>query len=254
MARGAVSSLKWHHDGRDRVSNHYPRNCLLNRLFRRRSKKTSKLRVTGLCVGIHQWPVNSPHQGLVTRKLFPFDDVIMVIWHIQMKQIFLRIPNEKILHLEARLPRHFVLTLKLLSSDRSQGLCDVISELFNAHKIFIDSQYNDGFAGSSRKIFGWIMIHSSTVYCVYSNSDTANCLFAHSTKRESCIKVTILVCGMCEAIFSKPKCHIPVFPLCFPNVPFLFPVVYIRYRGNIEWFWSVLIFTLVIELYHSVYP
>ena len=27
--------------------------------------------------GIHQWPVNSPHKGPVTRKIFPFDDVIM---------------------------------------------------------------------------------------------------------------------------------------------------------------------------------
>ena len=27
--------------------------------------------------GIHRWPVNSPHQGPVTRKMFPFDDVIM---------------------------------------------------------------------------------------------------------------------------------------------------------------------------------
>ena len=32
-------------------SNHQPHDCLLNRLFRRKSKKTSKLRVTGLCVG-----------------------------------------------------------------------------------------------------------------------------------------------------------------------------------------------------------
>ena len=28
---------------------------------------------------IHQWPVNSPHKGPVTRKMFPFDDVIMHI-------------------------------------------------------------------------------------------------------------------------------------------------------------------------------
>ena len=28
---------------------------------------------------IHQWPVNSPHKGPVTRKMFPFDDVIMCI-------------------------------------------------------------------------------------------------------------------------------------------------------------------------------
>ena len=45
----------------------------------RKSKKTSKLRVTGLCVG------NSPvtgeflHKGPVTRKMSPFDDVIMGI-------------------------------------------------------------------------------------------------------------------------------------------------------------------------------
>ena len=32
--------------------------------------------------GIHWWPVNSPHKGPVTRKMFPFDDVIMenVYW------------------------------------------------------------------------------------------------------------------------------------------------------------------------------
>ena len=34
---------------RDGVSNHQPHDCLLNRLIRRRSKKTSKLRVSGLC-------------------------------------------------------------------------------------------------------------------------------------------------------------------------------------------------------------
>ena len=27
--------------------------------------------------GIHRWPVNSPHERPVTRKIFPFDDVIM---------------------------------------------------------------------------------------------------------------------------------------------------------------------------------
>ena len=27
--------------------------------------------------GIHRWPVNSPHKGPVTRKMFPFDDDIM---------------------------------------------------------------------------------------------------------------------------------------------------------------------------------
>ena len=43
--------LRWRQNGRDSVSNHQTHDCLLNRLFRRRSKKTSKLRVTGLCAG-----------------------------------------------------------------------------------------------------------------------------------------------------------------------------------------------------------
>ena len=43
-------TLQWRHNRRDSVSNHQPHDCLLNHLFRRRSKKTSKLRVTGLCV------------------------------------------------------------------------------------------------------------------------------------------------------------------------------------------------------------
>ena len=30
--------------------------------------------------GIHRWPVDSPHKGPVTRKIVPFDDVIMQCW------------------------------------------------------------------------------------------------------------------------------------------------------------------------------
>ena len=44
-------SLEWRHNERDGVSNHQSQDCLLNRLFRRRSKKPPKLRVIGLCVG-----------------------------------------------------------------------------------------------------------------------------------------------------------------------------------------------------------
>ena len=70
-------SLHWRHSDHGGVSNHQPHGCLLNRLFRRRSKKTSKLRVTGLCAGNSPGPVNSPRKGPVTRKMVPFDDVII---------------------------------------------------------------------------------------------------------------------------------------------------------------------------------
>ena len=44
-------TLQWRHNWHDGVPNHQSYDCLLNRLFRRRSKKTSKLRVTGFCAG-----------------------------------------------------------------------------------------------------------------------------------------------------------------------------------------------------------
>ena len=49
--------LQWRHNQRDGDSNHQPHDCLLNHSFRRKSKKISKLRVTGLCEG------NSPVTG-----------------------------------------------------------------------------------------------------------------------------------------------------------------------------------------------
>ena len=59
------------HNGRDSVSNYQLRDCLLNRLFNRRPRKTSKHQV------IHRERVNSPHKRPVTRKISSFDDVIM---------------------------------------------------------------------------------------------------------------------------------------------------------------------------------
>ena len=43
------TALHWRHNESDSVSNHQRLDCLLNRLFRRRSKKISKLHVPGLC-------------------------------------------------------------------------------------------------------------------------------------------------------------------------------------------------------------
>ena len=57
----SLDSLQWRHSESDGVSNHRYLDCLFNYLFRRKSKNTSELRAL----------------RPVTRKLFPFDDVIM---------------------------------------------------------------------------------------------------------------------------------------------------------------------------------
>ena len=45
IAGCALCTLQWRHHGQIGVPNHQPHDCLLNRLFRRRAKKTSNLRV-----------------------------------------------------------------------------------------------------------------------------------------------------------------------------------------------------------------
>ena len=69
--------LQWRHNGRNDISNYQPHHCLLNHLFRCRSMKISKLCITGFWMGIHQWLVNSQHKWPVSRKMVPFDDIII---------------------------------------------------------------------------------------------------------------------------------------------------------------------------------
>ena len=70
-------SLQWRHNDHDGVSNHQPHDCLLNRLFRRNQRNHQSSASLAFVRGIHRGPVNSPHKGPVTQKMFPFDDVIM---------------------------------------------------------------------------------------------------------------------------------------------------------------------------------
>ena len=72
-----IMTLQWRHNERDGVPNHRRLDCLLNRLFRRRSKKKSKLRVTGLCEGNPRETGGFPSQRPVTGEMFSFGDVIM---------------------------------------------------------------------------------------------------------------------------------------------------------------------------------
>ena len=66
--------LRWRHNGHDSVSNHQPHDCLLNRLFRCRWKKTSKLRVTGLCAG------NSPETGEFPAQMACNAENVSIWW------------------------------------------------------------------------------------------------------------------------------------------------------------------------------
>ena len=70
----SLSSLLWRHNGGDGVSNHKPHD-LLNHSFRRRSNKSSKLRVTGLCAG------NSPVAGEFPAQMASNAENVSIWWH-----------------------------------------------------------------------------------------------------------------------------------------------------------------------------
>ena len=78
-------TLRWRHNGHDNVSNHQPRDYFLNLLFRHRSKKTSKLRVTGLCVG------NSPGTGEFPAQMASNAENVSIWWrHHEITKINLK--------------------------------------------------------------------------------------------------------------------------------------------------------------------
>ena len=66
--------LQWRHNGPDGVSSHQPHACLLNRLFRRRSKKTSKFIVTGLCAE------NSPVTSEFPAQMASYAENVSIWW------------------------------------------------------------------------------------------------------------------------------------------------------------------------------
>ena len=73
-------SLQLRHNELDSVSNHRRLVCLLNRLFRRWSKKRQSSASMAFVKGIHLSPVKSPHKGPITREMFPFNYVITFIF------------------------------------------------------------------------------------------------------------------------------------------------------------------------------
>ena len=67
-----------HYGGVIMVSNHQSHDCLLNRLFGRRSKKTWKLCVTGLCAG------NSPGTGEFPAQMASYAENVSIWWHLHV--------------------------------------------------------------------------------------------------------------------------------------------------------------------------
>ena len=85
-------SLQWRHNEHDSVSKHQPHDCLLSGLFKHRSKKTSKLRVTGLCAG------NSPGTGEFPAQRTSNAENVSIWWRHHVLPIPTRSTSYRILY------------------------------------------------------------------------------------------------------------------------------------------------------------
>ena len=90
ITHATESSLRWRHNDHAGVSNHQPHGCLLNRLFRRKSKKTSKLRVTGLCAG------NSPGTGEFPAQMASYAENVSIWWRHHVSACLFTMTNKNI--------------------------------------------------------------------------------------------------------------------------------------------------------------
>ena len=73
----AINPLQWCHNGRDCFSNYQRLDCLLILCSGADHRKHQSFASLAFVRWIHRWPVNSPHKGPETRKMLPFDDIIM---------------------------------------------------------------------------------------------------------------------------------------------------------------------------------
>ena len=105
-------TLWWRHNKRDCISNHQPYDCLLNRLFRRRSKKTSKLRVTGLCAG------NSPGTGEFPAQTASNAENVSIWWRhhvvLQLGYVFAATGATKMTAIYCRYQTWYTVLVKMV--------------------------------------------------------------------------------------------------------------------------------------------
>ena len=132
--------LQWRHNGCESVPNQQPHDCLLKCLFRRKSKKTSKPRVTGLCEG------NSTVTGEFLAQMASNVDNVSIWWRhhaccrklILPPNTFLWIYNYRAdLHDDKWLKMGVVVVVKIVHTClKIRNTCDFLSVIFAIIKGF----------------------------------------------------------------------------------------------------------------------
>ena len=149
-------SLQWRHNGLDSVSNHQPHDCFLNRLFRRRSKKTSQLHVTGLCAG------NSPGTCEFPTQMASYAENVSIWWRHHVKT---SVVSNVAAHTQNALAVCIENVLNVLKVDFSGAATGILLENRSVH-------YNDVIMGKMASQITSLTIVFSIVYLTLNSTVT----------------------------------------------------------------------------------
>ena len=86
--QGVILTWRWRYNGHDGISKHQPHIIYSTVYSGADQSKHQSSTSLAFVWGIHRGPVNSPHKWPVTRKMFPFDDVIMESMPFYMSDVF----------------------------------------------------------------------------------------------------------------------------------------------------------------------
>ena len=142
------SPLRWRHNDHAGVPNHQPHGCLLNRLFRRKSKKTSKLRVTGLCAG------NSPGTGEFPAQMASYAENVAISWRHHASIIFYRVNYSSMSNFNWKLGHGLLITPSTAWSPSLRLLFWYLTSFSRQDRLLRDQVPGDEIHG--HRIFKWI--------------------------------------------------------------------------------------------------
>ena len=152
MLRCQWYTLQWRHNGRDGVSNPQPNNCLINRLFRFRSKKTSKLRVAGLCAG------NYPGTGEFPLQMASNAENVFIWWR-----------HHDIVFSVQELIFRFIGGLKEIINCCLDTIADIwqmpVSKILNNFDFWVTNRERRWFEEPSRSLWR----HSNVIFLAYGS-------------------------------------------------------------------------------------
>ena len=149
--------------------------------------------------GIHRWPVNSPHKGPVTRKMFQFDHVIMVSMDIATQWLF----TSGSWCVLSQFGNWSQKMESCLNADRAQNRAFPIWS-GTMHRIYSYDDYTTYYIISSSSLRGLVWSHStykilSGIFCRVCVEDQLNPL-NHPLFGAVRFQVTSFTCDDCENV------------------------------------------------------